>query len=137
MLETQRTQIFPILAPEEIARVRTFGRLRRFAAGERVFRAGKASPGVYVVLSGMIRITDCDSRGRELVVVEHGAGAFCGELSELSCGRSFFDALAVSETQALEIDAGRLQVLLTKEAALGEKLMRAMILRRLGPPVGA
>src|SRR5262249_22130525 len=49
----------------------------------------------------------------------------------LSDKPSFVDALAVGETQTLEISAENLQALLVAEAVLGEKLMRAMILRRV------
>jgi thioredoxin reductase (NADPH) len=94
-----------------------------------VLQAGKASPGIYVVISGKIRITDCDSSGQELLVVEHGPGSFSGERPELSCARSFFDGVAVGETHTLEIVADRLRALLIGDSALGGKLMRAMILR--------
>ena len=34
IIETRRHQMFPVLAPEEIERVRRFGELRTFAAGD-------------------------------------------------------------------------------------------------------
>jgi thioredoxin reductase (NADPH) len=108
-----------------------FGRQRRFADGERVIETGKVTPGVYVVLSGAIRITGRDGHGSALEVVEHGPGSFSGELSQLSRKPSFVDGVAVGETETLEINAEQLHELLIAEAALGEKVMRAMILRRV------
>ena len=130
-LEARRAQAFPVLAADEIARMHRFGKPRLFASGERVLEAGKVSPGIYLVLSGAIRVTGRDTHGHELPVVEHGPGGFSGELSQLSDKPSFVDALAVGETQTLEISAENLQALLVAEAVLGEKLMRAMILRRV------
>src|SRR5204862_3496794 len=49
----------------------------------------------------------------------------------LSRKPSFVDGIAVGETYTLEIDAEQLHALLVAEAALGEKFMRAMILRRV------
>jgi thioredoxin reductase (NADPH) len=130
-IEQRRAQAFPVLAPDEIARLHRFGRRRRFADGERVVETGKVSPGIYLVLSGGIRVTGRDGHGHALEVVEHGPGSFSGELSQLSRRPSFVDGVAAGETETLEIDAEQVHALLIAEAALGEKLMRAMILRRV------
>ena len=130
-IEARRAQAFPVLAAEEIARMHRFGKQRRFAGGERVLQTGKVSPGIYVVLSGAIRVTGRDSHGHDLSVVEHSPGSFSGELSQLSGKPSFVDAVAVDETQTLEVSAENLHALLVAEAMLGEKMMRAMILRRV------
>ena len=130
-LEARRAQTFPVLAPEEIARLHRFGRPRRFADGERVLATGRVSPGIYVVLSGAIRVTGRDGHGHDAAVVEHGPGNFSGELSQLSGRPSFVDGVAVGETDTLEISVEQAHALLVAEAALGEKLMRAMILRRV------
>jgi thioredoxin reductase (NADPH) len=130
-LEARRAQAFPVLTPEEIARLHRFGKPRRFKDGEYVLKTGKVSPGIYVVLSGAIRVTGRDAHGQDLAVTEHGPGNFSGELSQLSHRPSFVDGVAVGEVQAIEIDAEQVHALLVAEAALGEKMMRAMILRRV------
>ena len=130
-LEARRAQMFPLLAADEIARLHRFGKSRRFADGAHVIETGKVSPGIYVVLSGAIRVTGRDGHGHELPVTEHGPGHFSGELSQLSRRPSFVDGVAVGETDTLEIDAEQLHALLIAEATLGEKMMRAMILRRV------
>jgi thioredoxin reductase (NADPH) len=123
--------MFPMLAAEEVARLHRFGKPRRFADGAHVVQTGKVSPGIYVVLKGAIRVTGRDGHGQELPVTEHGPGNFSGEVAQLSRRPSFVDGVAVGETEALEIDAEQLHALLIAEADLGEKLMRAMILRRV------
>ena len=77
-LEARRAQTFPVLASDEIARMRRFGKPRRFADGARVIETGKPSAGVLVVLSGAIRVTGRDGHGHDFPVVEHGPGAFSG-----------------------------------------------------------
>jgi len=123
--------MFPVLASDEIARLHRFGKPRRFADGAHVLATGKVSAGIYVVLNGAIRVTGHDGHGHELPVTEHGPGHFSGELSQLSRRPSFVDGIAVGETETLEIDTEQLHVLLIAEATLGEKMMRAMILRRV------
>lgn len=130
-IEQRHAQAFPILTADELARVHRFGRQRHFVDGERVFETGRTGRGIYVVLSGAIRITGRDSHGDALEVVEHGPGSFSGELSQLSGKPSFVDGLAMGDTETLEIDEDQLHALLIAEAALGEKMMRAFILRRV------
>src|SRR5215510_6134628 len=130
-IEARRAQTFPLLAADEIARMHRFGKPRRFVGGERVLEIGKVGPGIHVVLSGAICVTGRDGHGDEFPVVEHGPGSFTGELSQLSGKPSFVNGVAVGETQALEISTENLHGLLIAEAMLGEKLMRAMILRRV------
>ena len=130
-MEARRAQAFPVFAADEIARMHHFGKPRRFADGERMLETGKVSPGLYVVLSGGIRVTSHDAQGHDFQVIEHGPGNFAGELGQLSVKPSFVDAVALGDTQTLEISSENLQALLIAEAALGEKLMRALILRRM------
>src|SRR5260370_22700557 len=135
--EARQAQMFPLLAADEIARMHRFGRPRRFADGERVLETGKVSAGIYVVLSGAVRVTGRDGHGHDLSVTDHGPGNFSGEVSQLSRRPSFVDGVAVAETETLEISTEQLHALLIAEAALGEKLMRAMSLRRGGPLAAA
>ena len=44
-LAARRGQMFPTLADEQVARMRRFGVVRRYADGERLFETGKTSPG--------------------------------------------------------------------------------------------
>jgi thioredoxin reductase (NADPH) len=131
-LEARRGQMFPTLDSGEIDRMRRFGTTRRFAGGERVYETGKPNPGLLVVLSGTIHVTGRDGHGNHYQIVDHGAGMFSGELGQLSGRRSLVDAIAQGDVEALLIDPEHLRGLLIAEAALGEKIMRALILRRVG-----
>jgi thioredoxin reductase (NADPH) len=55
-----------------------------------------------------------------------------GELAQLAGRPSLVDAYAQERVEALIIPQERLQALLIGEAYLGERIMRAMILRRVG-----
>ncbi len=120
-LDARRAQTFPVLAPDEIARMRRFGTPCRYAAGARIYETGKPSPGMLVVLSGTIRITGRDGHGHDFPVVDHVAGSFSGELGQLSSRRSLVDGVAVGDVEALLISPDQLHALLIAEAALGEK----------------
>jgi thioredoxin reductase (NADPH) len=131
IIERRRDQMLPELDPLEIERMRRFGELRSFAAGEAIFTAGQVGPGLVVILAGAVDIVRHEPGGDNLIVM-HDAGQFMGELAQLAGRPSLADATARQPTQALIIAPDRLRALLIAEAELGERIMRALILRRMG-----
>ena len=131
-IAARHAQAFPVLSPEEVERLVRFGTPREYADGERLYETGKPSPGMFVVLSGSLLITRRDGHGHDFTIVEDGPGMFSGELGQLSGRRSFVDATAVGELRGVLIPPEQLRRLLIAEAVLGEKIMRALILRRVG-----
>jgi thioredoxin reductase (NADPH) len=131
ILERRRDQMFPELDPFEIERMRRFGEARSFAQGEAIFTTGRIGPGFVVILSGEVDIVRREL-SRESLVVTHGPGQFLGELAQLAGRPALADAVAKNPVEALIIAHERLRALLIAEAELGERIMRALILRRVG-----
>ncbi|CAN7226022.1 FAD-dependent oxidoreductase [Mesorhizobium sp. LjNodule214] len=129
---TRRDQMFPILAEADIERMRRFGEASAYAAGEHIVTAGEVAPGLIVVLSGTVDITQDAGLGRRETIVTHGAGNFIGELAQLSSRPSLVNAEATQPVEAFVIPSQRLRDLMVQEANLGERIMRALILRRVG-----
>jgi thioredoxin reductase (NADPH) len=132
IVDTRRHQMFPALAPTEIERLRRFGELRRYRAGDHLATTGEVSPGMFVLLAGEVVITQRDARNVREPIVVHGPGSFVGELAQLSGRPALVDAIARSDVEALLIPTSRVRSLLVEEAELGERIMRALILRRVG-----
>jgi thioredoxin reductase (NADPH) len=132
VIETRSHQMFPTLEPAEIDRLRRFGEPRAYAAGEQLLATGAVSPGLFVMLDGEVAITQRSALGYEETIVTHGPGSFMGELNQLSGRPSLVDAHAVKVVEALVIPPPRLRDVLVAEAELGERIMRALILRRVG-----
>lgn len=132
ILESRRDQVFPVLEPFEIERIRRFGSVRSYRSGEVLAEAGKPIEGLTVVLTGTVKVTRRVSSGDGELIVEHGPGSFLGELAQLSGRPSLVDARAQGPVNALIIPPDRLRALLVAEAELGERIMRALILRRMG-----
>ena len=123
-------QAFPTLTPQEIERLRRFGEARRFADGELLFETGKPR-GMHVILSGHVTASQRDGLGH--VTLDPGF-----RTRPVSCrGRlavgpaSLVDGHAEGEVEALVIPPEDLRRLLIAEAELGERIMRALILRRV------
>src|SRR5690349_16708753 len=83
-LASRFQQMFPVLSPAEIDRVRHFGDVRRFRPGELLYQAGKPGPGMYVILSGRVAVVPRDVMGRVLPVAPFAQliGAPLEEMSE-------------------------------------------------------
>ena len=131
-IDTRREQMFPTLGEADIGRLRRFGELRRYANGERLVTTGKISPGMFVIVSGKVAVTRRDPLGHLAPIVEEGPGQFLAEVAQLSGAPALVDADAVTDVEALVIPPDNLRALLIAEAELGERVMRALILRRVG-----
>ena len=131
-LDTRREQMFPRLEPAEIQRLRRFGEPRQYADGEALFEVGQDSLGMIIVLTGQVRVTRRDSHGDDQEVVVHGPGQFSAEISALSGRATLVDGHAVGDVEAIIIPPEQLRAALVAEAELGERIMRALILRRVG-----
>jgi thioredoxin reductase (NADPH) len=127
----RRDQMFPTLADADIERMRRFGQASSYAAGELVVKAGEVAPGLIVILSGKVDVTQ-DGLGRRETIVTHQPGSFVGELAQLSARPSLVNAEATEPVEAFVIPSQRLRDLMVQEANLGERIMRALILRRVG-----
>ena len=131
-LDSRHEQMFPVLDAPEIERLRRFGEVRRYGPGEALVKIGDAGHGLTLILAGTVDITQHDGSGAGVPVTTHRAGAFMGELAQLSGRPSLVDAHAREPVEALIIRPDRLRALLIAEAELGERIMRALILRRMG-----
>jgi thioredoxin reductase (NADPH) len=124
-------QTFPALTPPEIARMRRFGEVRHYKHGEALFETGKPGPGMFVILSGHVAITQRDGLGRVTPVIDQGPGQFLAEIAQLSGRVALVDGHAEGDVETLLIPPEELRALLVAEADLGERIMRALILRRV------
>jgi thioredoxin reductase (NADPH) len=131
IIETRHDQMFPILETAEIERVRRFGSVRSFATGEALERVGSIGHGLSIILVGRIEAIQ-DISGHQTSIVTQGPGAFLGELAQLAGRPALVDAYAREPVEVLIIAPDRLRALLIAEAELGERIMRALILRRVG-----
>ncbi len=132
VIETRYDQMFPTLEPGEVERLRRFGETRTYGAGERLVVTGEVSPGMFVILAGEVAVTQHSPLGRDQPIVTHATGSFMGELAQLSGNPSLVDARAVKPVTAIVIPSPRLRDVFVAEAELGERIMRALILRRVG-----
>jgi thioredoxin reductase (NADPH) len=84
-----------------------------------------------IILSGKVDVFQTHGGERSLIVT-HEPGSFMGELAQLGGRPALVDALASEPVEVIVIPPVQLRALLVAEAELGERIMRALILRRMG-----
>jgi thioredoxin reductase (NADPH) len=135
LAENRRDQMFPVFDAGQMETAKRFasGPARAFAQGETIFNVGERHASVWFVLKGEIVIMRRDGLSNEAEVARMGVGQFTGEMSELSGRGTLASGRAGPEgCTALPFDAAHIRALIVGSAELGEILMRAFILRRVG-----
>ncbi len=132
LIATRGAQMFPRLTDDELSRLSRFGEPRSYRAGEMISRIGETGPGLMLILSGEAEVTQNDRGEHQTHIVTHERGNFMGELAQLSGRPVLVDTKALTDVEGIAISPERLRALLIAEAELGERIMRSLILRRMG-----
>ncbi len=129
--EARRAQMFPALSPRLVARVAAHAVECAFDDRAIVFERGARDLPFYVVLEGEMEIVH-PRDGLEEPITVHRAGEFTGEVNMLSDRPTLVRARARGRLRLLRLEHERFRELLQTDPELGEVVMRAFILRRLG-----
>lgn len=130
--ESALPQLFLSIEPADIERMRRFGEVRSYKAGEALFKIGEAGHGLFVILSGKVDLARHDESGGRTRFLTYGPGSVAGEVAQLSGRPSLVDGYAQGAVKALVIPPDRLRSLLVTEAELGERIMQTLMARRAG-----
>ena len=131
-LEQRHHQMFPTLSDTDVKHMMRFGHARHFKHGEMIFEAGKTSFGLMLVLRGGIKVSRYDGLGNTSYITTHLPGQFSGEVAQLSGRPSLGNGEADGDVEVLVVPSESLRALLVAHADLGERIVRALILRRVG-----
>jgi len=127
--------MFPTLDAAQIETACRFasGPARTFSAGEEAYAIGEMGAPAWLVLNGTIIVVRRDGLSHESAITTHHAGQLTGEVNQLSGRPSMAAGRAGTEgCTALPFDAAHLRALMVGSADVGEVIMRALILRRVG-----
>ena len=103
LIATRGAQMFPRLTDDELSRLSRFGEPRSYRAGEMISRIGETGPGLMLVLSGEVDVTQND-HGQPTHIVTHERGNFMGELAQLSGRPVLVDSKALTRNSAPAVE---------------------------------
>jgi thioredoxin reductase (NADPH) len=125
-------QTFPRLSEDMARRVARYGTEELLKAGDIVFERGQRSVDFFVVLDGSIEIFDTEAHGRLTVLTIHHARQFTGEMDLFNDRQILVSGRAGSDSRVVRVKRASFRHLVAGEPDIGEILMRAFILRRVG-----
>ncbi len=128
-------QMFPVLNAEQLQTAKRFasGPARVFARGEQVYAIGEQGVAAWLVLEGTIDVVRRDGLSHESPITTHGPGQLTGEVNQLAGRPTIAGGTAgPAGCTALPFDPAHLRALMVGSADVGEIVMRALILRRVG-----
>ncbi|MDV3457980.1 FAD-dependent oxidoreductase [Sphingomonas sp. HF-S4] len=128
----REAQTFPSLSDEMAARVAAFGTEEVLDDGTLLFRRGDRSVDFFLCLGGGIEILDVDVKGQETVVHTHVPRQFTGELDLFNDRTILVTARAKGTTRVVRVGRVEFRRMMAAEPDIGEIIMRAFILRRVG-----
>jgi thioredoxin reductase (NADPH) len=123
-------EMFPVLTPEQQARVLVHGRLRKAVSGETIIEPSTPAIKFFVVVSGRLELHRVSDNEEELIAL-CGPGMFTGELSLLSGRRALVRIRAGEASALIEIEREALRDLVQTDSELSDIFLRSFILRRL------
>jgi CRP/FNR family cyclic AMP-dependent transcriptional regulator len=118
--------LFALLDEEEMAVLAGQVELRKFAPRQRIYKIGDRSPQAYVMVSGKVRVTTVDEDHQEVVIDEPAHGEFFGFASMLEQTPHQTNALALEETECLEVARDDIAVLLQRKPMAGMDMLRVL-----------
>jgi CRP/FNR family cyclic AMP-dependent transcriptional regulator len=118
--------LFALLDEEETAVLAGQVELKRFAARQRIYKMGEATGQAYVMVSGRVRVTTLDQDQQEVVVDEPSHGEFFGFASMLEQTPHQTTAIALEESQCLEVNRQDIAVLVQRKPMAGMDMLTVL-----------
>jgi uncharacterized membrane protein len=118
--------LFSLLDDDEIAVLAAQVELKTFAPRQRIWKIGDPGGRAYVLVSGGVRVTTVDEDHQEVVVDQPAEGEFFGFASMLEQTPHQTDAVALDESECLEVDRNDIATLLQRKPHAGMDLLTVL-----------
>src|ERR1700719_924018 len=118
--------LFALLDEEETAVLASQVELKKFAPRQRIYKMGEATGQAYVMVAGRVRVTILDQDHQEVVIDEPAHGEFFGFASMLERTPHQTNAVALEESECIEVDRNDIAVLLQRKPMAGMDMLTVL-----------
>ena len=122
----KQVPLFALLDDEEAAVLAAQVELKRYAARQRIYKAGEPGEQAYVMVSGAVQVTTVDEDHQEVIVDQPSHGEFFGFASMLEQSPHQTTATALQETVCVEVDRNDIAVLLQRKPLAGMDMLTVL-----------
>src|SRR5713226_1106860 len=118
--------LFALLDEDETAVLAGQVELKNFAPRQRIYKMGDPGGQAYVMVCGKVRVTTVDEDQQEVVVDEPAHGEFFGFASMLEQTPHQTTAIALEESECIEVDRHDIAVLLQRKPMAGMDMLTVL-----------
>jgi uncharacterized membrane protein len=118
--------LFALLDDEETAVLAGQVELKKFAPRQRIYKTGDSTGQAYVMVTGRVRVTTLDQDHQEVVIDEPAHGEFFGFASMLEQTPHQTTAIALEESECIEVDRHDIAVLLQRKPMAGMDMLTVL-----------
>jgi CRP/FNR family cyclic AMP-dependent transcriptional regulator len=122
----RKVPLFARLDDEEAAVLAAQVELRHFSARQRIYKIGDAGDRAYVIVSGKVHVTTVDEDQQEVLIDEPQPGEFFGFASMMEKTPHQTSALALEETECVEVDRQDILALLQQKPHAGLDMLSVL-----------
>ena len=119
-------EFFRILGDEDRRELAEVVDLIKLADGETLFRAGDPGESLFLVRAGEIELYVRDNAGQKIILDITRPGDFFGEIALLDAGARTASAVALTDTELIEIDRDDLLLLFQRKPDAALSMLAAM-----------
>ena len=126
-LVMEQVDLFRHSDPKSLDQLVRRGRIRSFRKGRRLMHQGDPSDGLYVIVSGRVRVQRVHADLKEpLVLAELGPGEVVGEMGVLDGVPRSATVIALEPTRAIELSPQALQETVLRDPTVADTLLRVL-----------
>ncbi len=102
---------------------------REFAAGEALVEQGTAGVGLFIIVSGSVKVVKETGAGEKLEIASHGAGEVIGEFSVLDGAARTAHVIAESDTSCLLLSSWSFQAIMESHPEVARGILPIVVKR--------
>jgi thioredoxin reductase (NADPH) len=125
-------QTYPRRGEEMADRVASFGAEETFPDGAVLLKRGQRSADCFPVLKGFVEIVDTEPHGASNLITTHQARQFIGEMDFFNGREMLVSGRSRGDCKVVWVRRPDFRRMVAAEPDIGEIIMRALILRRVG-----
>jgi CRP/FNR family cyclic AMP-dependent transcriptional regulator len=118
--------LFALLDDDELKVLAAQVELRTFAARQRIYKIGDPAGQAYVLVSGAVQVTIIDEDHQDVVFEQPASGDFFGFASMLDQTPHQTTAIALQETQCIEVDRHDITALVQQKPHAGMDMLTVL-----------
>ena len=122
----QRSELFGSLSNQSIEQLAAGAQLSSFGRKSQISCTGDYSPGIRLILSGLVKLSICAPHGREKVIAMLDRGKAFGQ-AEIFSGQPFhYEACSISRVELITVSRDTVRRVSQSDASFSEALLECM-----------